>query len=82
MDLHCEIVTPAKIIYDATVGLVQVPGEKGQFTVLKNHAPIISTLAKGKIRVIGKDGKEQYFECKSGVAECKNNKLVILIHES
>lgn len=81
MDLHCEIVTPLKIIYDAPVGLVQVPGEKGEFTVLKNHAPIVSVLTKGKIRVIGKNGHEKFFDCNSGVVECKNNKLVILIHE-
>ncbi len=80
MDLHCEIVTPLKIIYDAPVGLVQVPGEKGEFTVLKNHAPIVSVLNEGKIRVIGKDGHENFFDCKSGVVECKNNKMVILIH--
>ncbi len=80
-DLHCEIVTPSKIIYDAKVGMVQVPGTSGMFTVLKNHAPIVSNLSKGKIRVIGKDGHEEFFDCKNGVVECKNNKMVILIHE-
>lgn len=80
MDLHCEIVTPLKIVYDAPVGLVQVPGEKGLFTVLKNHAPIVSSLTKGKIRVIGKTGHEVFFDCNRGVLECKDNKLVILIH--
>ncbi|MCU4175862.1 ATP synthase F1 subunit epsilon [Carboxylicivirga sp. N1Y90] len=81
MDLQCEIVTPMDIIYTAPVGLVTVPGEKGEFTVLKNHAPIISVLSEGKIRVIGKDGQENFFDCKSGVVECKSNKIVILIHE-
>lgn len=82
MDLQCEIVTPMDIIYSAPVGLVQVPGDKGQFTVLKNHAPIVSVLSEGQIRVIGKDGHEHFFDCKSGVVECKNNKMVILIHET
>ncbi|MBS2096808.1 F0F1 ATP synthase subunit epsilon [Carboxylicivirga linearis] len=80
-DLHCEIITPLQVVYDAPVGLVQVPGEKGLFTVLKNHAPIISVLTEGSIRVIGKNGHEKHFDCKSGVVECKNNKMVILIHE-
>ncbi len=81
-DLHCEIVTPVKVIYDATVGLVTVPGEKGQFTLLKNHAPIISVLTEGKIRVISKTGHEEFFDCKSGVLECEDNKVTILIHKS
>nr|WP_319400373.1 F0F1 ATP synthase subunit epsilon [uncultured Carboxylicivirga sp.] len=81
MDLHCEIVTPQKVVYDEPVGLVQVPGQKGLFTILKGHAPIISILAEGTIRVIGKSGHENHFECKSGVVECIDNKLVILIHE-
>ncbi len=80
MDLHCEIVTPEKQIYNGTVGLVTVPGDMGQFTILKNHAPIITTLGAGKIRVIAKSGHEDFFKCKSGIAECKDNKLVILIH--
>ncbi|MCU4163251.1 ATP synthase F1 subunit epsilon [Carboxylicivirga caseinilyticus] len=81
MDLHCEIVTPLQVIYDEPVGMVQVPGEKGSFTVLKGHAPVVSVLSEGTIRVIGKSGHEKLFKCKSGVVECKNNKMVILIHE-
>jgi len=80
-DLHCEIVTPQKVIYDGDVGLVTVPGEKGEFTLLKNHAPIISVLVKGKIRVIGKTGHEVFFDCSSGVLECEKNKVTILIHK-
>ena len=80
-DLYCEIVTPEKVIYDEPVGLVTVPGDKGQFTLLKNHAPIISVLTKGQIRVIGKTGHEEFFNCVSGVLECENNKVTILIHK-
>ncbi len=79
MDLNLEIITPEKILYSADIGLVSLPGINGNFTVLKNHAAIISKLAKGKIRVIGKDGKESIFNCDSGIFECKNNKATILI---
>lgn len=82
MDLHCQIITPSEVIYDALVGLVQVPGAKGNFTLLKNHAPIISVLTKGQIRVIGKDGHESFFDCTNGVLECEDNTVVILIHKS
>jgi len=80
-DLYCEIVTPIKVIYNAPVGLVTVPGDKGAFTLLKNHAPIVSVLSKGKIRVIGKDGHENFFNCERGVLECENNKVTILIQK-
>jgi F-type H+-transporting ATPase subunit epsilon len=79
MDLNLEIITPEKVLYSANIGLLQLPGVNGSFTVLKNHAPIVSKLAQGKIRVIGKDGKESFFECEGGILECKNNKATILI---
>lgn len=79
VDLYLEIISPDKIIFSGDVGLVQLPGINGSFTVLKNHAPIVSTLAKGSIRVIGKDGKESFFDCTEGVFECKDNRASILI---
>ncbi|WP_075603313.1 ATP synthase F1 subunit epsilon [Saccharicrinis aurantiacus] len=79
MDLNLEIITPEKIIYSNDVGLVQLPGINGSFTVLKNHAPIVSNLEKGTIRVIGKNGKEHFFECTSGIFECRNNKATIIM---
>jgi F-type H+-transporting ATPase subunit epsilon len=78
-DLHLEIVTPDNIVYDGPIGLVTVPGSKGKFTLLKQHAPIISALGEGEIRVIGKDGVENLFACESGILECQNNKVTILV---
>ncbi len=79
MDLHLDIISPEKILYSADVGFVQLPGINGSFTVLKNHAAIVSTLTSGKIRVFGKDGKEDIFECEEGVFECKDNKATVLL---
>lgn len=79
MDLNLEIITPEKIIYSNDVGLVQLPGINGSFTVLKNHAAIVSNLDKGTIRVIGKNGEEHAFDCTGGVFECKDNKATILM---
>ncbi len=78
-NLHLEIITPETIVYDGPVGLVQVPGDSGTFTLLKNHAPIISALGKGEIRVIGKNGVEDIFKCDGGVLECQDNEVTILI---
>ncbi|MDG5799409.1 F0F1 ATP synthase subunit epsilon [Marinilabiliaceae bacterium ANBcel2] len=78
-DLYLEVVTPEEILFDGPVGMVEVPGTKGRFTVLRDHAPIISTLEKGRIRIIGKDGVERIFECRTGVAECHDDHMVVLM---
>ncbi len=49
--MHLEIVTPEKKILETEASAVQLPGTNGMFQVLDNHAPIISTLAKGVIKV-------------------------------
>lgn len=79
MDLNLEIITPDCVLYSADVGLIQLPGANGRFTVLKNHAPIVSALSDGQIRVIGKDGKESFFECTGGIFECNKNRAFVLI---
>ncbi len=79
MDLYLEIITPEKVLYSNDIGLVQLPGINGSFMVLKNHAAIVTKLIKGKVRVIGKDGKESFFDCEDGIFECKDNKAVVLM---
>ncbi|MGE5393505.1 MAG: ATP synthase F1 subunit epsilon [Candidatus Saccharibacteria bacterium] len=74
-----EIITPDKVIYSGQVKLVQLPGTKGSFEILKNHAPIISTLEKGKIKVIEESGQTLYFEVEGGVIENKDNKIIVLV---
>jgi len=74
-----EIITPDKSIYSGEVKLVQLPGSMGSFEILKNHAPIISTLDNGKIKVIEESGKTLYFEIEGGVIENKDNKIIVLV---
>jgi F-type H+-transporting ATPase subunit epsilon len=76
--MHLEIITPDKKVFEGEVKLVQVPGSKGSFEILKNHAPIISTLEAGKIKVIGSDDKENFFKVDGGVLEVKNNTIIVL----
>jgi len=73
-----EIITPEKRLFDGKIKLVQVPGAKGSFEVLKNHAPIISTLTNGKIKVITEQDIEEFFEISSGIIEVKANSVTIL----
>lgn len=73
-----EIVTPDELKFSGEVKLVQVPGTNGSFEVLKNHAPIISTLEQGKVKVIDDNDKEHFFEIDKGVVEVNRNKIIIL----
>jgi F-type H+-transporting ATPase subunit epsilon len=76
--MHLEIVTPDEKVFEGEVKLVQLPGTEGSFEILNNHAPIISTLKNGKIKVTDNSNTTQYFEIKSGVVEMQSNKIIIL----
>jgi F-type H+-transporting ATPase subunit epsilon len=72
-----KILTPDGPVFDGAAEGVQVPGELGRFEVLSNHAPVLSSLGVGVIRV--KTGKEtRQFAVSGGVAEVKANVMVIL----
>ena len=76
--MRIEIVTPEKIIYEGEVHSLRVPGKKGSFQMLKNHAPIVSTLENGPVFIVDAEGKESKFEIDGGVIEVKNNKIILL----
>lgn len=73
-----EIIAPDQNLYSGEVDLVQVPGSKGSFEILRNHAPIISTLDKGRIKIVDTRGGITFFEVNGGVIEVKNNKIIVL----
>ena len=78
--MKVEIITPDSTIFTGdNVGLIQLPGIDGSFEVLNNHAPLISVLRKGKVKVINTGVKEeQFFDINGGVIEVVNNKVLIL----
>ena len=73
-----EIITPDKKVYEGDVKLVKVPGSQGSFEILKNHAPIISTLDDGEIKIIDSSDKTSFFAIGGGVIEVKNDRIIIL----
>ncbi len=75
--MHLEILTPDKTIFSGDVDAVTLPGSKGQFQVLNNHAALVSSLEKGVVKVKSSEG-EQLFNINGGVAEVLNNKIVVL----
>lgn len=73
-----EIVTPDEKIFEGEIRHVQLPGKEGLFGILNNHAPIVSTLVKGRVKVEVSDGDIKYFEIGGGVVEMNNNKVIVL----
>ena len=73
-----EIIAPDQNLYSGEVDLVQVPGSKGSFEILRNHAPLISTLEQGKIKIVDLKGTITFFEINGGVIEVKKNKIIVL----
>ncbi len=73
-----EIIAPDHHLYSGEVDLIQVPGSNGSFQILRNHAPIISTLDHGRIKVVDQKGTVTFFEVDGGVIEAKNNKIIVL----
>ena len=73
-----EIITPEKKLFSGEVNSVKFPGTNGEFEILNNHAPIISTLSNGEIRVITNDKDTKKFNINGGVIEMQNNKIIVL----
>lgn len=76
--MKIEILTPDSKIYEGEIESIRVPGKKGSFQVLKDHAPIISTLERGMVRIIDDGGRELIYEIDGGVIEVKANKIILL----
>jgi len=73
-----EIITPVKKAFQGKVKAITVPGTLGSFQVLYNHAPLISTLEVGKIKIIDENDKETYYATSGGMIEVLNNKVLVL----
>jgi F-type H+-transporting ATPase subunit epsilon len=73
-----EIITPEEKIFEGKVSSVQFPGSDGKFEVLNSHAPIISSLVKGDIRVIDTNNNSTNYPINGGVIEMQNNKIIVL----
>lgn len=77
--MKLEIITPQKKLFEGEVTLISLPGTLGAFEILKNHAPIISTLAEGDIKIIDIEKNTHLFKVKSGLVEASNNNISVLV---
>ena len=76
--LQLKIVSPEKIEYDGVAERILVPGTMGQFEILNDHAPIISTLQKGIVEYVNKEGKTS-LEILGGFVEVQKNQVSLCV---
>jgi F-type H+-transporting ATPase subunit epsilon len=75
-----RIITPNKLLFEGEVESVTLPGTVGSFSVLDNHAPIISSLERGKVVYRNANCVVEY-ELDSGVAEVRDNTLTVCMEQ-
>ena len=75
--MRLEIVTAERVVYSEDVSVLVAPGEAGELGILPSHAPLLTTLAPGEMRVT-KDGEETYMAVSGGFLEVIGNRVTIL----
>ena len=74
-----EILTPEKKLFSGEVQGVQLPGIDGLFEVLDKHAPLVSALGVGKVKVLHKGSADETYAIQGGFVEVINNKATVLV---
>jgi F-type H+-transporting ATPase subunit epsilon len=78
--MNLEILTPERKLFSDDVYGVQLPGITGLFEVLDRHAPLVSALKAGRLKVLkDKNNHFVYFDIQSGFVEVLNNKVTVLV---
>lgn len=90
--MYLEIVSPEATLFKGEVDSIAVPGVNGEFEMLNNHAPIVSILKEGHVKIFGNitleeevedkftkgDDKGTWLAINSGTLEMKDNKVIVL----
>lgn len=77
--LKAEVLTPDRKVFQGSIISINVPGSKGRFEVLKDHAPLISSLGKGKVTIKKADETEFVFDISGGFIEVLKNEVAVLV---
>ncbi len=78
--MNLEILTPEKKVFSGDVYGVQLPGITGSFEVLDKHAPLVSALKNGRLKILkDKNNHLAYFDIQSGFVEVINNTVAVLV---
>jgi len=77
--MQLTILTPEKEVYSGLIKSVKVPGTSGQFEILGGHAPIVSSLTEGEIRVLDEGGQRKLYTIERGFVEVLNDEVSLLV---
>ncbi len=77
--MNVVVLTPDKEVYKGSIKSIKVPGTGGEFEVLKNHAPVVSSLAQGKVRILDESNNATEFTISKGFIEVLNNEVSVLV---
>ena len=77
--MNLTILTPEKEVFSGKIKSIQVPGTAGKFEVLQGHAPIVSSLSKGSVKVTDEKGDQTLYEIDKGFIEVLYNEVSLLI---
>ena len=78
--MNLEILTPEKKLFSGNVYGVQLPGIAGSLEVLEKHAPLVSALKAGRLKVLkDRNNHLSYFDIQSGFVEVINNNVTVLV---
>lgn len=75
-----NIISAVETLFSGEVTSVTLPGTKGEFTVLRNHAALLSTLAPGTVRYTDESGEEKAAEITGGVADIDHNVISVCVY--
>ncbi|APG60595.1 FoF1 ATP synthase subunit delta/epsilon [Christiangramia salexigens] len=78
--MYLEIVTPEAVVFRAEVDAVKVPGHDGEFQMLNNHAPIVSTLTEGDVKINLTAGKSNEVKAKSDLFRTETSDSNVLYY--
>ena len=76
--LNLKIVSPEKTVFKGDVESVLVPGTAGEFEILTDHAPIISTLSEGRVQYSSKEGKKE-LQIHGGFVEVRRDEVSLCV---
>lgn len=77
--MKVKITKPDSTVFEGEVKQIHLPGAGGRFEMLENHAPIISALSQGTLRVVTPEGQEKLFDIRGGVIKGQQNDILILV---
>ncbi|MGB9586164.1 MAG: ATP synthase F1 subunit epsilon, partial [Anaerolineales bacterium] len=77
MPIRCEIVSQDRMVFEGDADIVLLPGTEGEMGILPNHAPLLSTLKYGVVKV-RRSGKEEIFTVAGGIVDVQPDRVVIL----